>query len=321
MSEEQQAEQTREQQAEARYTTVTSANLADFNAERMGLKKENPVIQQEEKQPDDVVEEKQETVVENPDDDEDDEKEQKQEHKSSKLQERFSKLTQQREEARQELQREKQAREALEARLKALEDAGKPQEEAKLDPNAKPDPAAFTDAFEYAEKLAEWSAKQALAQRDKQEKEKAENEARQKIATAWNERVTAAKTEMPDYDEVIASSDVVVSDAVRDAILDSDIGPKLIYHLAENEELAKRIQGMSDSKALRELGKLEAMLEKKPEPEKKEEPAQKPVVSKAPAPIEPIRNGSVMENKINSNGEFTGTPAEYRALRRAGKIK
>jgi len=115
---------------------------------------------------------------------------------------------------------------------------------------------------------------------------------------------------------MVASSDVVVSDQVRDAILDSDVGPKILYHLAENPEIATRISGLPLSSALREIGRLEARFEKTAE-------APKPAVRKsnAPAPINPIRGGSNVEVPIDSNGNFNGTPQQWKELRKAGKIR
>ena len=123
---------------------------------------------------------------------------------------------------------------------------------------------------------------------------------------------------MPDFDDLVAASDVVVNNAVRDAILESDVGPKILYHLAENNDLAKKIAGLSPNAALREIGKLEARFEAKPETKQTA-----PVVkSKAPAPIQPIRGGkNTPDVPLDSNGVFFGTAAQWKELRKAGKIR
>jgi hypothetical protein len=58
-----------------------------------------------------------------------------------------------------------------------------------------------------------------------------------KLIDAWGQRVKAAKAEMPDFDDMISSTDVTVSNEVRDAIFESDVGPRILYHLAENPDL------------------------------------------------------------------------------------
>jgi len=116
----------------------------------------------------------------------------------------------------------------------------------------------------------------------------------------------------------VASSDVQVSDQVRDAILDSDVGPKILYHLAEHTDLATKLAGMSTASALREIGKLEARFEAKAETK----PLSTVGRSKAPSPINPIRGGGTgTDVKIDSNGEFHGDYQSWRTARMAGKIR
>jgi len=190
--------------------------------------------------------------------------------------------------------------------------------EAKLNPPAekpvdsdKPQPGQFTDAFEYAEALSEWKVESALKARDQQA-------AQQGIVKVWTERLAAAKVDIPDYDEVMASSNVQVSDAVRDAILESDVGPKVAHYLASNPDVAEALKAKSPSAAMREFGRLEAKLsgEKAPAVAK---PADTP--SRAPAPITPIKATKAADSPIGSDGEFHGTYAAWKEARRAGKIK
>jgi hypothetical protein len=112
---------------------------------------------------------------------------------------------------------------------------------------------------------------------------------------------------------MVASSDVVVSDDIRDAILESDVGPKILYHLAENSEFAKKVASMPTRAALKEIGKLEARFEAKAEPV---------VKSKAPAPVTPLKAVSgVADTKISSDGNWYGSYAEWKAARKAGKVR
>jgi hypothetical protein len=88
-------------------------------------------------------------------------------------------------------------------------------------------------------------------------------------------------------------------------------------------EEAEKFQALSVSKALREIGKLEARFEKQ---EAAEETAvrSKPVVqkSKAPAPLSPLKaTGSAMESLIGSDNEFHGSFQAWKAARKAGKIR
>ena len=235
-----------------------------------------------------------------------------------KLERRFSEITKQREEARKEAQQEREARQALEQRLAALEQQRVQPQQAAPAADSEPQPSQFSDAFEYAKALAEYTADKRLAERDRQVAEAKDAEKRQEVIQTWAKKVETAKAELPDFDDIVASSDVVVNDDIRDAILESDVGPKILYHLAENEDIAKKIAGMNPKAALREIGKLEARFEAKPEAEKTA-----PIVkSKAPAPIQPLRGSrGVADIPMSTNGEWHGTFAAWKEARKAGKIR
>ena len=280
---------------------LTSENSGDFYAQKLGLANETPVEAAEPTEPPKSEPE----ALEEPKPTE--------EPKPNKLEKRFSDITKQREMARQEAERERQRASELEARLKELEAKISPK--PNLDEEPKPD--QFQDAFEYAKALAEFSTEKALKQRDQQEVERRQAEERAKTFEAWNKRQAEIKAELPDYDDMIASSEVVVSDQVRDAIFESDVGPRILYHLAENPEIAEKLGKMSTLGALREIGKLEARLEKAPQEEVK------PVVkSNAPKPISPIRASSAAtDTNVDSNGEFHGTYQQWKEQRQAKKIR
>jgi superfamily I DNA and/or RNA helicase len=291
---------------------LTSENAAEFYANRLGLAESSADTEAVEETPEPVDDETQSEPKEA-------EKEANQEgerKQNPKLEKRFSEITKQREEARKEAQNERQARVELEQRLAALEQQRQPQQAFNTD--QEPQPSQFNDAFEYAKALAEFSTEKALAERDRQVAQQREQEAQQKIIQSWAQKVQEAKAELPDFDDLVASSDVVVNNAVRDAILESDVGPKILYHLAENNDLAKKIAGLSPNAALREIGKLEAKFEVNPETKQTT-----PVVrSKAPAPIQPIRGGQGKADvPISADGEFHGSYQAWKAARKSGKIR
>ena len=230
-----------------------------------------------------------------------------------KLEKRFSELTKQREQAKAEAQAERQQREALETRLRALEQQAVPQVQ---NIDEEPQPGQFQDAFEYAKALAQFSTERALKERDAQEANKKLNEERQKTIQSWSAKLEKMKAEMPDYDDIVSTANVTVSDDIRDSILESDVGPRILYHLAEDLEFAQKIAAMPTRKALVEIGKLEKLYERN---EAKQETV---VKSRAPAPIKPLRAGNGQADiPINSSGEFHGTYQSWKEARRAGRIK
>lgn len=295
---------------------LTSENSEEFYSNRLGLADEAPV------EADPVEETPESEPIEEAEEQSGQESEEikatEEKKPNPKLEKRFSELTKQREDARKEAQREREQREQLESRLKELEQRANPT--PVYQENEKPQPYQFTDAFEYAEALSEWSAEQALLNRDKQEAERRANQDRQKMLNEWQSRLDAAKTELPDYEDMVASSDVQVSDAVRDAILESDVGPRILYHLAENPDVAEKLNAGSMISALRQIGKLEAQFEKKEAPVAEFKPSV--ARSKAPAPINPIKGSSgVVDVGVDTNGEFHGTYQQWKESRKSGKLR
>jgi hypothetical protein len=95
---------------------------------------------------------------------------------------------------------------------------------------------------------------------DAREKAAAEKKQAQTRVTTWNERVIEARKSIPDYDAVMAASDVPVAEHVLDELRESELGPQLAYHLDKNPDVAEKLNTMNPRQAAREIGRLEAKL-------------------------------------------------------------
>lgn len=162
----------------------------------------------------------------------------------------------------------------------------------------KPARDGFATDADYFEALADWKAEQKVGEFRKQQQAEALNKAEQnQTATRfelYQERVSTALDAMPDYHEVVGGSDVPAEAHVLEAILDSEQGPQLAYHLAKHPDVAQRLNEMTPVHAAREIGRLEAQLAQP----KTETPPPKRTTN-APPPINPVRG---------SNGQFTKSP-------------
>jgi len=186
----------------------------------------------------------------------------------------------------------------------------KPQEpkpvEAKVEPisEGKPKQEDFKSHEEWIEAVTDWK----IEQRERQAQEKAkEAEAKAQFQTQierYQQGVEAAREKFDDYDDVIdAASEVTMSVAVRQAILESD-NNELAYHLAKDVKEFKRICALPPIAAAREIGKFEAKLLKDQAPEVE---AKEIKPSKAPPPITPVGakgKGSVKDPDEMSYQEF-----------------
>lgn len=296
------------------YTVVTNENKAEFVAEKLGWNKE-PVAAVEKAPAEPVQSESVQDEASN----EAATAEDQERKPNPKIERRFSEITKQREAARQEAERERQARIDLENKLKDMEAKLKPAPQEPTEADPKPKPEQFSDMFEYAEALSEWTAdKRIKEEKAKEVAQKVEQE-RQKTMETWSNRVNDFREKTPDFDDLVGSADVTVSNDVRDAIFESDVGPQILYHLAENPDIAKKLQGMTAIGALRMIGKLEAKFEDSPTPTPKETAVK---TTKAPPPIKPIRasaNGPVTE--LDDNRQFHGSYQAWKAARLAGRIR
>jgi hypothetical protein len=146
-------------------------------------------------------------------------------------------------------------------------------------PTGKPSADSYENHEDFVEALTDWKLEQKLAEHDSRQQERAK-------ASTWQERATAARAEMPDFEEVMASSTAPMSHAMAEAIKESEMGPKVAYHLAMHPEEAARLANMSPTSAIREIGKIEATLSAA-----KAAPAPAPRVTTAPKPADPIGSG------------------------------
>ncbi len=286
---------------------VTSENLAEYNAARMPQAVE--VVEEVKDDPKPKAE-----AVETDDDEGDDEpahKEEKPAKRKAGIEGRFSELSAKARAAGELADAATRRAEAAEARAKELEAKLAPKPKAE---DTEPKASEFTDPFEYADKRSEWAVREALRNREKAENEAKAKAESEKTTKAWQERIAKAKADIPTFEDDLQSSDLAVSDDVRDAIIESDLGPQILHYLAVNPEVAEKLNGMNGKQALKEIGRLEVRLEPKAEKEADDEPKPRKRAD-LPEPIVPIKAKAAN----SSDGEGLSY-AEYRAKRMAGKI-
>jgi len=123
-----------------------------------------------------------------------------------------------------------------------------------------PGPRPIIDQFEtteaYEDALFEWRDS---ARDQKLAAERMAREHDEQLIT-FNSRATKLRKEHPDFDDIVESP--VFTPNMRMAILSSEKGPELAYHLGlpENRAEAERIQRLSNHVQLFEMGKLEQTL-------------------------------------------------------------
>jgi hypothetical protein len=200
------------------------------------------------------------------------------EAKQRAIQKRFDKLT----------------REKYEAKAKAdfLEEIIRQQQQPQTgrQQDGKPTKAKFANDEDFVEALTDWK----LAQRDHQFRDQEAQRTQQTVAQK-RDALLAAAEENDGFDRDEFARKVPVTEVMASAILDSDIGAKLVIHLNANPDEAKRIALLPPARQAAELGKLEAKLLTAPAPK-----------SNAPKPISPVGNSPVSSKDPSqmSDAEF-----------------
>jgi hypothetical protein len=132
------------------------------------------------------------------------------------------------------------------------------------------------DAYEtaldqYEESLADYKAAQRIeaerASQQRQQQEQAIEQRNAQVKQAWETRVSETVNRRPDFTEVVAAAEIAlkpISDEVNpemnNYILNSRIGPDLVYHLAQNPAEVQRIAQLGPYDAMRELALIEHSL-------------------------------------------------------------
>lgn len=125
----------------------------------------------------------------------------------------------------------------------------------------KPEPADFADYGEYVEALADFKAEEKVTKAlEKHAERQAQQTQATQRATTWEGRQAQTRAAIKDYDAVLANSDVPIAAHVGEALLESEHGPALAYHLAKNPSVADKLNAMSPMNAAREIGRIEATL-------------------------------------------------------------
>ena len=203
--------------------------------------------------------------------------------------------------------------EAKDAELAALRAKVNPQEHGAQELK-KPNPEDFTDWQKYEDAKEQYLEDRATAKAlEKLKAELQEKEGKKEVEVklkTFNERQEEARKIHEDYDDALAEfDDIPVNPAIHQAMLESDVGAEIAYHLAKNPELFEKLNDpkLSVITLGRELGKIEALLEGK----KQGKAAVK--TTNAPAPISPVKPRVIAVN----TPEAAAAKGDYESYRKA----
>ena len=199
---------------------------------------------------------------------------------------------------------ERRAAELEEENLKLKAKSGPAQEGNDKSQDLKePVPEDFKTVAEYARAVIKYEkALDARASVEQEQKSSVEKE-RERLGAAFKKQEAEVIAAHPDYRETVNRFDPSdLPGHIAQYLIES--GPLLTYQLAKLSVIERnRITQLSPIRAIAELGKLEAKLEKPAA--KQESSTEQPAVSKAPSPIKPLSgDGAVPVNKDPATMSF-----------------
>jgi len=176
----------------------------------------------------------------------------------------------------------------------------------------KPKPEDYEDTPAFLEALTDWRIEQKMNLRQAKAAAETEEVDKKRVEDNTDDEIDVVtdkgREKYSDYDEFVFNEDLILTSSMLETVLLSDIPEEVLYYLGQNLEVAAEIGEMSAIKAARKIGKLEVEIAAGiPDPntsseEKEEEiPTKKLVKSthkkltKAPAPITPVKVTGVTE--------------------------
>lgn len=173
---------------------------------------------------------------------------------------------------------------ALEKELEEYKAKVKPADEKKPEAPREPKLADFgNDVEKFVAARDEW--------KKAEEVRIATEETQKVIFDAYNKKVSEARGQYDDWDEVVSSaSNVSIPQSAYVAIVESENGPDVAYYLATHPEEATPLVDMTPTAAVRAIGKIsDKLIAEKSKPPVKEK-------VKPPDPVSPVGASSTRTN-------------------------
>ncbi|MCP4410179.1 MAG: hypothetical protein GY807_21040 [Gammaproteobacteria bacterium] len=169
----------------------------------------------------------------------------------------------------------------------------------------RPDPEKYVDPDEYTSDLAAYKIRTSQTDDLQAGVQDAKTRAGEVLIAAHQERVMDFSHEAPDFHQVAGDPSLQITPNMANEIMDSEFGPQIQYALGKNPREAARISQLSQTRQIREIGRLEAEVSR-PAPKR---------VTQAPAPIKPVAGNSKPRLSYSEDMSME----DYAKMRAAGR--
>jgi hypothetical protein len=151
----------------------------------------------------------------------------------------------------------------------------------------------FNTVEEWGAAIADYSARQAETRAEQRFQQRDQQYSQQQLASQFQVKEQAYAAQHPGYMERVAelSSSIPLPGELLMAISQSDYGPAIADHLAQNLDVADRLTRMNPVAAAVEIGRIEARISA-PKPSKP--------VTQAPAPVPTLGGSSAVGKDLGA---------------------
>ena len=241
-----------------------------------------------------------------------------------KVQTRINKITREKYDEKRRADKFEKENSELKKRLRDSADAKELADIEKQKPNLED----FDTEAEYYEKLGRWGAKMELQEQKAADVVKPDTKEKDEPEDPIKSVMELGVETYPDFDEVVRNPEVLITEAIFNAVQDSEHAVDILYHLGQNKEDTNRIAAMKSPTAIaREIGRIETLFDDgevnevitHETDEDMEDKIKKKNLSNAPKPVKPLGGGG----KVSKEREDMSI-SEYRESRgytRGGDLK
>lgn len=148
------------------------------------------------------------------------------------------------------------------AALQQQAPAGQPPQRETPDPS-QPKFEDYDDVVQYNIAVAKWVYQKEDEARAQQQQMAAAWQHEQSLKAKWAQATETSQKAHPDYEEVVQAIPKVqgpVVNVIRQALLEEENGPEVLYYLGKHPDEVQRLLGMSPINATKEIGKLSVKL-------------------------------------------------------------
>lgn len=138
---------------------------------------------------------------------------------------------------------------------------------------------------------------------DKRADEQHERDFETNRKTTWQERLAATRKKDPEFDSKL-NPKTPATQQMRDYVTDSELGPEILLHLSEHQDIAQRISTLHPSLVDREMGKIEGELQARLSAAQSLGPASAPVLSSARRVTKPVTGAPIVSDDDRDEGEL-----------------